>query len=128
MSARPQLADRQVTIGGSRFTLRFSVRAMAALQEHWGLPSFKAVGARMAELGDDLGVDDLVGILWAGLRTHHPDVTKEDVLDLVDAAGMDGLVDAMAAALEGALADGSGEGGRAAATGHPRKTGRSRAS
>lgn len=125
---RPQVADRQISIGGRSFTLRFSVRAMAGLQDHWQLPSFKAVGARMASLGDDLAVDDLVGILWAALRTHHPDLTQADVLDLVDEAGMDGLVEAMSAALGASLPDAGGGDGAASANPPKPKTGRSRVS
>lgn len=123
---RPQLADRQVRIGSRSYTLRFSVRAMAALQDHWGLQSLKAVGDRMAALGADLGVDDLVGILWAGLRTHHPGLTQADVLDMLDEAGMDGLLEALSSALAGALPD--SEGGDGAAEAHPPMSGRLRAS
>jgi hypothetical protein len=94
------MSDRQVSIGGEDFTLRYSFRAFAALQEHWGMASMQEVIGRLVRR--DLGADDLVGIVWAGLRTHHPDATKERVLDALDAVGVGGLP-GLLAAIQGAI-------------------------
>lgn len=127
MAVKTGVTDQQVRIGGKSYTLRFSVKALAALQEHWRLASFREVGDRLGGIGDAMGADDLVGILWAGLRTHHAEIDKTDVLDLIDAAGMDGLVTAISVAIAGSLPDGEEATGAAAANPPPRgrkKTGR----
>ena len=128
MAGSKGVADQQVRIGKHSYTLRYSVKALAALQDHWGLQSFAEVGERLSSIGTGMNADDLVGILWAGLRTHHPDIDKEAVLDLIDDAGMDGLVDAMTAAITGGLPSAeSGEGqgtSEARPRTKPRKTGR----
>lgn len=96
---KPALADKQVTFGDKTFTVRFSVKAMAAMQDHFGLTSITEVGARLSDF-NALGIDDLIGVLWAALRTHHPDVTKDMVLDLMDEVGIEGLQSTMQGAYE----------------------------
>lgn len=83
------LGDRQVSLGGETFTLRYSFRAFGALQEHWQLATIDAVIGRLTS--GAMGTDDLVGVIWAGLRTHHAGVSKEQVLDALDAIGIGGL-------------------------------------
>lgn len=36
-------------------------------------------------------ISDFVDILWASFRTHHPELSREEVLALVDDGGLDGL-------------------------------------
>lgn len=91
MAGAQELADRQITVGGKTYTLRFSIRAMAALQEHWGLKSINGIGAKLEALGDDMGADDLVAVVWSGLRTHHPELSKDDALSMLDEVGLGGL-------------------------------------
>lgn len=109
------LADRQFTLGGETYTLRFSVRAMGALQDHFGLKSLNQVGERLQQLGADLGVEDLAAVLWAGLRSHHPEISKDDALGLLDDAGLDGLDSVVGEAFAAAAPDDAdragGEGG-----------------
>ena len=100
------LADRVISLGGRDFTLRYSVRAMAALQDHWGLKSFQEVSNRMEVLDEQLSAHDLVGILWAGLRTHHREMTKDDVMDILDEAeSLQAIQQSITLALIGALPD-----------------------
>ena len=100
------LADRTIRLGGRDYTMRFSVRAMAALQDHWGVKSFQEVSDKMNTLDEQLSADDLVGILWAGLRTHHREITKEDVLDILDEAeSLEAIQRSITLALIGALPD-----------------------
>lgn len=89
--AQPALADRQLEAGGRVYTLRFSVRAMAALQDHYGVASFNDVAERLQNVAA-IGAGDLVAIVWAGLRTHHPEVTKDEVLGILDEIGPAGVL------------------------------------
>lgn len=99
--------DKQIKIGDKTYTIRFSVRALTALQEHWGLKSFQEVAQKMSKLNESVSIDDLVGFVWAGLRTHHREMTKEDVLDLIDELGMENIESVFSEALVGALPQGS---------------------
>lgn len=102
--AKPANADRQIVIGDNRYTLRFSVRAMAALQDHYQLPSLTAVGEKLQD-SDNLSVKDMVAMLWAGLRTHHRDVSLEDALDMLDEMGLENMQSMLGDAMQGAMPD-----------------------
>lgn len=96
----PASADRQLVVGDRVFTLRYSVRAMAAMQEHFGLDNLTQTAARVYGLASaGANIDDLVALLWAGLRTHHPEITKAEVLNTVDDMGLDWLQVAIAEGL-----------------------------
>lgn len=90
--------DRQITAAGQTYTVRFGLRAILALQDTWQLDDEKQVQARV-EKADNR---DFATIMWAALRTHHPELTQEEVLGWLDDAGMDGMV-GMAGQLQGAM-------------------------
>ncbi len=79
--------DKGFSVNGKSYTLRFSIRAMAALQEHYGLGSLEEVGHRLQQ-AKTISVEDLTAIVWAGLQTHQRGITMEETLDLVDAIGL----------------------------------------
>lgn len=88
----PSVSDVDLRLpDGRTFTIRYSIRAQAALQKHFGLPSLAAVGARLSD-GANLGVDDIVALLWAGLRTHHPEMGLDDAMEIADDLGPAGLM------------------------------------
>lgn len=94
--SQPSLQDVNVPIGGRSFTLRFSVRATLFLKKLWGLEDDREVQARLAKTQD---MDGFIDIFWAGLQTHHREMSRDDVLDVLDAAGPDGLASAVTDAL-----------------------------
>lgn len=81
------LQDKAIDLGGRRLVLRYSLRATLFLKEVWGLKEDREVQARLAAAS----MNDFVDIFHAGLQTHHRDLTRDNVLDLLDDAGMDGL-------------------------------------
>lgn len=83
-----ELQDRQITLGGQTYTVRFSIRAMLALKQRWGLEKESDVERRMKAAG----MEDFIVILWAGLQTHHPELTEAQVLGWMDDGGLDGIV------------------------------------
>lgn len=97
---KPQLQDVQVELGGRSLTLRFSVKATLALKAKWGLETDREVQARMAKAS----MEEFIDIVWAGLRTHHPEVSHDQVLDWMDDAGAQGLTDLVTNALEASAA------------------------
>ena len=39
--------------------------------------------------GANIGALDFTALLWAGLRTHHPQITKDDCLGMLDDMGVE---------------------------------------
>ncbi len=102
--AKPQQEspDRTIKIGGKSYQLRFGIRAQSALKDHWGITP-DPIGVEGRKSGDQklserlgaLEMEDTVTVVWAALRKHHPELTHEDVLDLLDSAGLDGLTETL---------------------------------
>jgi hypothetical protein len=90
--------DRQISIAGKGYTVRFGLRAILALKDEWGLAGEREVADRMGKVT----LDDVHIVFWALLRTHHKDLTQEDALDLLDQAGIDGIQDILTQAIQAA--------------------------
>ena len=86
--------DQQIEVGGKVYTLRFSVKAQAALQDHYGLKSLSELVV-LLNGKEILGPDDLAAIMWASLRRFHPSVTKEQAMDIVDDLGIEAANEAI---------------------------------
>lgn len=102
--------DIQIEVGGEAYTLRFSAKALAAMQDHWELPNLDAVGEKLGSLENgSSSIDDYTAILWAALRTHHADVTVDKAFDLLDDMGIDGFMETLADTLGASSAEGGGD-------------------
>lgn len=107
--------DQPVTVAGKKLVLRFSIRAMMALKDFWGLVDDDDLSADGALSADDkvqlkLGkpsMDDFVTIFWAATRSKHPELTREDVLELLDEGGLEGLQQVLANVTSAAAPRGS---------------------
>lgn len=97
---KPQLQDVQIELGGRSLTLRYSIKATLALKERWGLENDREVQAKMAKAS----MSEFIDIVWAGLRTHHPEISHDDVMTYLDDAGADGLTDMVTKALDASSA------------------------
>ena len=82
------IIEGQFEAGGKSYRVRLSVKALGALQHHYGLQSIDEVDAKLLAFSQTSSVDDMVAILWASLRSHHPDVGKDQVLDMLDEIGL----------------------------------------
>lgn len=80
--------DQQFEIGGNSYTLRFSVKAQAALQDHYGLKSLSDLVV-LLNGKEILEPNDLAAIMWASLRRFHPSVTKDQAMDMIDDLGIE---------------------------------------
>jgi hypothetical protein len=105
---RPASADRQISAAGRSFTLRYSMRAYVALQDHYQAESFDEVARRISDTAR-LGARDVVAIFWAGLRTHHPELSQEDALGILDEMGMEGMQKEILAAFSASTTEGAGD-------------------
>ena len=93
-TSQPALPGHSFEYEGVSYSLRFSIKAMGALQDHYSLSSINEVAERL-QVDSEMRVDDIVAIVWAGLRSHHPKVTKPQVLDMLDELGLEGMQDLM---------------------------------
>lgn len=104
--------DVQLILGAKTYLLRFSLKAFARLQDHFGLASIDAVGKRLGDAAQ-FSVGDMGAMLWAGLARHHPEVTLDQALDMADDLGMAGLTETFGDALGAALSEpAQGQGAR----------------
>lgn len=69
-------------------TMRLTLRAMARFEEETGKPIFKAM--------NDLHGKELMVLLWACLLHEDPDLTIEQVGDMVDAPQVEYVVEKIA--------------------------------
>ena len=73
------------------YTLAFNFGAFIELEERTGLK----VPMLLQTLEVGLGFGDLRDFVWAGMRTHHRDVTDEQLVDLLNEQGFEKTKDAV---------------------------------
>jgi len=79
---------------GRIYTLRYGNRAFRLFEREAGKP----LGALTAE-----SIQEMTLVVWAGLQTHHPDISVEDVDEVIDAVGYTEMTRMVTAALKAAL-------------------------
>jgi len=99
MTGQRASVDQPITLAGRTFTLRFSTRAMAALQDLWGCKSLGETIEHLSKIqrSQSIDFDDAAQLVWAALRTHHQEVTIAEIPELFDASGLEGFKSAVAA-------------------------------
>lgn len=97
--------DIQITAGGTTYTLRFSLRAMMALKDKWGIETNDELTERLSKVGPF----DFTTIMWAALRTHHPELSEDQVLGIVDDLGVDGVEQAVGDVVSASTPEPSGD-------------------
>ncbi|MEG1028598.1 MAG: hypothetical protein RSE34_00780 [Brevundimonas sp.] len=95
-----QTQDSVITLGGQNYTIRFSIKATLFLQEQWGLENEREVQARMAKAT----MQDFIDIVWAGMQRHHPELTRDQIVDILDDSGAEGLQGAVTELLDASAA------------------------
>lgn len=112
MSANPLKGERAVTINGRELRLVYSFAAMALIQDHYDKP-FQQVAAE--DLAGGLDWRDVPIWFWFGLQQFHPEISREDALQLAGEFGVAETAQAVTAAFMGAFPSAA-----EAATGGPR--------
>jgi hypothetical protein len=107
---QPESRDLPLSYAGKNWVLRFSTRAASRLKDHWnfstdpeGTPNRRTGDAKLAERLGLVELEDIPIMLWACLRSNHPDVTVEDVEEMVDEFGVTALQPILSKVLEAAL-------------------------
>ncbi len=95
---QPESQDFPFKYAGKNFVLRFGFRATSRLKDHWNLRT-DPPGTDPRITGDNklmerlnfLEIEDIPVLLWATLRSNHPELTVEDVEEMVDKYGVNDL-------------------------------------
>lgn len=107
---KPESLDFPIKYGGKNWVLRFGYRASSRLKDHWGLHTDEpdvvprlTGDQKLAERMGFIELEDIPVMLWACLRSNHPDLTIQDVEELVDEFGVNALQPVLAKVLAAAL-------------------------
>lgn len=93
---------REVTLaaGSKTYTLYAGNRALRMIERETGT----SLIALFSEDGiEQLGIGTITTLVWGLLQRNHPDLTLDDVDDVIDDAGYDAVMEAVGQALEVAM-------------------------
>lgn len=118
--AKAAVVERKIKLAGRDFTLRFDFKALGVLEELYDksaseiIAGFTKPGPNGKPVAN-LRIKDLQRVIYAGLTAHHPEVTVDGVIDLMDATleqggTMDGMLGSALAAFEAGQDAGDDEG------------------
>lgn len=84
--------DRQFRAGEKTYTARLSILALGALQSYYKVSSLDEVDKRLIAFAKSTNIDEMGAMMWAVLRTHHPDIDKDGALRILDDLGLEGAM------------------------------------
>lgn len=90
--ANPARGEVTLRGGDQEYTIKFSTNAICEVEERLD----KGLNTIIANMER---VTTVRALLWAGLRTHHPDVTVAGVGEIIDRCGMAAATEALGKAL-----------------------------
>jgi hypothetical protein len=116
---------------GVKYTAVFGFKAMKAVEAHYDKPFFRAIQsampsispedagnkAKIAEASADIKFSDIGFLFGFALLRHHPQLTEQDIEDLIDEIGLEKASEVIGNALTSALVK---EGDEDSST-HPQK-------
>ena len=82
-----------ITFRGKKVALHYPLLAISKLQKEQGISL-----ADMEDMGDQLDIDTLGKLVWAGLCVQFPDATVDEVLGSFEISDLQGLSEALTAA------------------------------
>lgn len=110
--------------GSKKFRLFYGMRAMKAIELHYGLPFFKAIQsampkltpedmedkAKIAQASANIQLTDVAKLFEVGLLKFQPDIEENDVDGLIDEIGLEHTSELIGNALAAALTTEEGDG------------------
>lgn len=104
--ANPKNGELALTVNGKTYTLVLNTAAMASLEEHYSTPNHEASWDECWARVMKGNVRAVRALIWAMLRTHHPDITLEQAGVVIDGAGgFIGMTNLLKGASESATPD-----------------------
>lgn len=104
--ANPHRGEVALAAGDRTLTLVYSFDAICRLEERLDM-SIAAIGALLEDPAK-LRFSRLRPIIWAGLVDRQPEITENDIGEIVDAAGLTAVLAAMGQAFQLAFPQGGG--------------------
>jgi len=102
---------------GQAWTFKLGTNAQVLIESKAGMPM-----PQFIKRFDNLGASEIRMIFWAGLQRQHPEVTEDDVGDMIDELGADRVADIFKEAFESAVVKKD----NGAAPAHPQKPAKAR--
>lgn len=93
MPANQHRGDVSLVLGGTEFTLRLTLQALAEIESALGAGDLQGLGARFAE--GRMAARDLVGLLGAAIRGGGKALPDEEIARLVSASDLPAVVEAL---------------------------------
>jgi hypothetical protein len=101
-----ETGDVILEVGDRSYTLCMDLNAMCTLEGLFSTPAKEATFPEIVAKVNRRSMTHTRGFIWAALRKHHPDITLEQVTDMVMAlGGLDALNRRLAALADSAQAD-----------------------
>lgn len=121
--------------GGEKYTAVFNFRAMKEVERHYDKPFFLAIQAAVPtvsaeDAGDPaklqaamlrLRLTDVGVLLRCALLKHHPDLTEDDVDDLIDGIGLKKAGEVIGSVISAAIVEEGDSGSKTNPPRAPRK-------
>ncbi len=89
------LPEFKFVVDGAEYSLRYDFAAFEAYEKQTGIDPFTPEF--------EISAKNIKALLWAGLRSYHPDVTLEKILDWLTPSTLRALTGVAADAFEGAF-------------------------
>jgi len=80
-----------VELGGQQYFLRYTMATLRKIRQEMGPQA----------LAEGVGDDKLIKVLWYGFKNQHPDLTEEQVEELIDLRDLKNVVIALRQAMGG---------------------------
>lgn len=112
-------------LGGQSFTLVYNAAAFLRIEDATGVGIFQTLGVLQAASRDtavvlgQIRLGTLAHLVAEGLRTHHPDITRDEAAEMLLSPDAQALQEAMGRALTNALPQ-QDQAGNAGKAGKPR--------
>lgn len=101
----------RLLINGVEYTLRFGLNQLAILQDKLGYDDLQDVLSAVERVigGTSKRFAEMRAVYWSAFHQHQPDLTEEDVFDLMESIGYEAAQAAIAQAASRAMPDPSSE-------------------
>lgn len=82
----------KITLGGTEMKMKYTLLSMVKLEKE---------GIRIQELGEQMSLESVLKVLWAGLITFQPELTVDEVGAMVDIADLSEITEKLTEAFGG---------------------------
>lgn len=90
---------------GKNYRFKLGTNAQVIIEKKAGMPLSKFL---KADRLDEIGAEGIRMIFWAGLTRQHPELTEDEVGDILDELGADRIKDIFEEAFEAAMVKNAG--------------------